>query len=249
MASSEKTTLNKSQNKYVQLRCLNCKRFTKHKILTSVLKTGEDEYEEEGFSISWWNNFEILECQGCSSVSLREQHTSSEDFHDENHDGITEHIYPERSVNSLEARDYEFVPESLIPIYKETIQAFNQNLFILCGTGVRALVEGVCEANGIKTGNVERVEKGVTKIKRSSNLEGKINGLYENGVLTKTHANSLHEHRFLGNEAVHELSAPTKKELRLAIEIIEHVFDSLYEIPEKAKELKANRSKRKKRGF
>ncbi len=50
----------------------------------------------------------------------------------------------------------------------------------------------------------------------------------------------------MGNSAVHELSRPAEEDLRLAIEIIEHVLDSLYEIPEKADVLRANRAKKRK---
>ena len=56
----------------------------------------------------------------------------------------------------------------------------------------------------------------------------------------------LHQHRYLGNEAVHELKAPSSDELRLAIEIIEHVVEQLYEIPQKAVALKRTIAERKK---
>ena len=51
----------------------------------------------------------------------------------------------------------------------------------------------------------------------------------------------LHEHRFLCNEAIHELKTPSKEDLRLAIEIVENVFETLYGIPKKGMKLKKNR--------
>jgi hypothetical protein len=72
-------------------------------------------------------------------------------------------------------------------------------------------------------------------------LQGKINGLHEKGKLTKEHAEILHEHRYLGNTSIHDLAAPSKEELSLALEIIEHVFDTIYEIPEKAIQLRHKR--------
>jgi hypothetical protein len=56
----------------------------------------------------------------------------------------------------------------------------------------------------------------------------------------------LHEHRYLGNEAVHELARPTEEVLQLAIEIVEHMFESLYEIPEKAEDLRKAKLRRAK---
>lgn len=86
----------------------------------------------------------------------------------------------------------------------------------------------------------------VLRKERRNNLQGKINGLYEKGVLTKESAESLHEHRYLGNEAVHELSQPSKEELALAINIIEHILETIYEIPEKVLELRVARKKKAK---
>ncbi len=87
------------------------------------------------------------------------------------------------------------------------------------------------------------VKNGAVEV-RKSNLEGKINGLHERNVLTLTSATALHEHRFLGNEALHELSQPSPDELRLAIEIIEHTFKSVFEMPHMHTDLKERRNKR-----
>lgn len=51
----------------------------------------------------------------------------------------------------------------------------------------------------------------------------------------------------MGNDAIHQLDRPSVEELRLAIEIVEHIFEQLYEIPEKALELKAKMARRKKK--
>ena len=55
----------------------------------------------------------------------------------------------------------------------------------------------------------------------------------------------LHQHRYLGNDSIHQLSLPSKLELNLALDIIEHVLESLYEIPEKASELAVKQQRRK----
>jgi hypothetical protein len=116
---------------------------------------------------------------------------------------------------------------------------------MLCAAGLRASIEGLCAANGVSDGPVE-VQKadGTTEIKRKSNLEGKISGLSEKGLLTNKSAELLHEHRYIGNDAVHELSRPSDADLKTAIEIVEHMFESLYEIPEKAEALKIARAKK-----
>ena len=71
-------------------------------------------------------------------------------------------------------------------------------------------------------------------------------GFRKKGLLTHPSAQALHEHRYLGNTAVHELARPSAEELKSAIEIVEHVLEQLYELPEKAEELRRAIARRKK---
>lgn len=63
--------------------------------------------------------------------------------------------------------------------------------------------------------------------------------------MTKQSVKILHGQRYLGNEAVHMLARPSKSELKLAIEIIEHTLDHLYDVPEKALVLEYKMDKRR----
>ena len=49
--------------------------------------------------------------------------------------------------------------------------------------------------------------------------------------MTERQAQALHEHRFLGNSALHELEAPSREMVEIAIAIVEHVMESLYNLP------------------
>jgi hypothetical protein len=72
--------------------------------------------------------------------------------------------------------------------------------------------------------------------------------MVEKGFLTEANAETLHQLRWLGNDAIHQLARPSVKELKLAIEIIEHTLEQIYEIPEKGKalDLRGTSAKRKK---
>ena len=107
------------------------------------------------------------------------------------------------------------------------------------------IVEGICAAYGVKKGPVEKEIKGKMEIRQSDKLDGKISGLREKGILTKNKAELLHAHRYLGNDALHELQVPSVEELRLGMEIIEHVLVELYEIQDKAKEMEWRRRQRR----
>ena len=81
-------------------------------------------------------------------------------------------------------------------------------------------------------------------MKRKNNLQGKINGLHENGIITENNAITLHQHRFMGNEALHELYLPARVNIKLAIDIIENTLESVYELPFKGKKIKENRARK-----
>lgn len=242
----ENRKLNKSVGEIVQVICLTCKNRNNHKVLASVDNIGRDS---TGYDDDWyyWNSkYQIIECQGCGTISFRSENSNSEEF-DESGPIINELIYPKRTTSTWDVNEFFNIPYNLRRIYRETIDCYNNENFTLCGAGVRALVEGLCKENNVLDGEIEIVNNdGSVVKKRVDNLQGKINGLYENGKLTKENSEILHEHRFLGNTAIHDLSTPTIEELNLAITIIEHVFDNLYEIPLKATLLKGKRLSKQK---
>lgn len=232
---------NTTKNNIHKVLCSSCKNITKHIVLTSINTKGEAPIDDDKDFVFWFKSFEIIECLGCGTISFRIETSNSEEY-DQNGLIIDEFIFPKRSVKSWNAKQFFNIPYNLRRIYRETIDCYNNENFTLCGAGVRALVEGLCYENGIIDGEVEITKKDGTVIKeRKDDLRGKINGLYEKNKLTKENAEILHEHRLLGNTAIHDLNTPSITELHLALEILEHVFDNLYEIPVKANQLKIKR--------
>jgi hypothetical protein len=146
-------------------------------------------------------------------------------------------------VNTLPIKNYHNTPQNIKKIYRETIDAFNNGQEILCSAGLRSIIEGLCKNIGLTEGEVTG-KNGKKRI--SKNLDGKINALSDKGLLLKNNAEILHELRFMGNEALHELSSPSSSELKIAVEIIEHTIDNLYEFQHKAGELRKEIAKRKK---
>ena len=235
-----KITENKSKGIDIDVICTECKRETRHLVRQSFydyLRTDDhpDHYVDCG------TDYQIIECLGCRTISFRYEGWFSEE------DGISVQLFPNRSEDTLTKKDLYGVPRKLRRIYREVIESFNNDLLLSCAAGLRAIIEGICSEKKIKNGNVEvNDNSGIPKTVRKSNLQGKIAGLAEKTILTKSNAEILHEHRFLGNEALHELSQPSVPELKLAIEIIEHLLENIYELPSKAKEMKEYKTKRAK---
>jgi len=228
--------------------CIRCKQLTNHDIIAheSQSFTPEDTPNMQiDLAEGTW---EILKCCGCDEVTFRETWITSEDYNPNTGElDPTVRLYPPRGGNTLPIKPYYNVPPILRRIYREVIDCYNSEIYTLCAAGLRAMIEGICAASKVKDGPVEVPDKGgTTKIVRKSDLRGKIEGMAEAGLLTTKHAETLHEHRFLGNEAVHELQRPSPEELELAIEIVEHTLDNLYELPNKAEQLRCQRKARPK---
>ena len=244
---SEKYEENKTKDTIIEVRCIECKRKTRHKVIQSLEHSGF-AYGGCDISITWSTNHQIIQCQGCMSVTFRQVTGTDRGEHSEWDEEDEEFLFPKRTIYTLPIKDMRNVPFNLRRIYRETIECFNNDVFTLCATGLRALVEGLCAELNVKDGTKEITKKDGTKeTKRYNNLEGKIAGLHEKGYLTQQHSDVLHEHRYLGNEAVHELAQPSRDELALAIDIIEHILESVYEIPQKALDLQIRRKIRHKK--
>jgi len=257
MGKIEKSTsFNKTKGTKIEAFCGSCMRVTSHLVLQSVDVDGFEmigEFQGVPETIDWSGNYQIIRCGGCEEISFRHKSWCSEDqgmgCDGQFDDGAIARLYPHRSEQTRQIKDYYSVPSRLRGIYTEMLECFNSGMPTLCAAGLRAVIEGVCVDLGVVNGLV-RFEKddGSVETKRRKDLLGKISGLSEKGFMTGQNAELLHEHRFLGNEAVHQLARPTRKELGLAIDIVEHLLDSLYELPGKGGELKRLRVERVTRG-
>jgi uncharacterized protein DUF4145 len=223
-----------------QVYCNSCGGNRTHTVLKSVkVDLHWDEGDEHGNCIDWYNDCEILECKGCNTITFKHEVWDSETGYDYDGPIIATTFYPNRNLGQIK-EDVEWsVPDNLRGIYKEIISSFNMNNFILSAAGLRALIEGICAEQGIKKGMALRpVEGGGEELKKVDALDGKINGLCENGILSKRNTDILHGFRFLGNDAVHKLDRPNKEELQIAIRILEHLIDEIYVIPNEGERLK-----------
>ena len=237
---------NKTKGQKLLVSCPNCKNKTNHTVVVSADSQGSEYYDEYA-TLFWIDNYQVIQCLGCNIISFRHLNFFSESFNPEfGENGLTEYLYPKRIDDFRPTKDFYNAPTNLRRIYRETIDCLNQESFTLCSAGLRAIVEGVCAEQKVKDGEISYTNaKGDIVKKRSKHLDGKIFGLAEKNVLTSKNAEMLHQHRYLGNDSIHQLSLPSKLELNLALDIIEHVLESLYEIPEKASELAVKQQRRK----
>jgi hypothetical protein len=204
-----------STGEQLRVPCPACRIETKHLVIKAV--DIQDSDEEHG--VSWATSHQLVQCQGCETVSYRSVSSNSEETDQETgqpYESID--YYPSRHRERRPLDDIELVPKQLRRIYEETVQALNRNQPILCGIGVRAVVETVAKDQ-----------------KATGTLSKQIDNLVSLGVLAKEGAAILHKLRVLGNKAAHEVKAHSPKELKLAVDVIDHLLDAVYILPSQAK--------------
>ncbi len=145
-----------------------------------------------------------------------------------NEDDEEQEYFPERSKKFLVPKPYFKLKIALSDIYNEAITCYNGKAPILCAAGLRALLEGICQDKRIK----------------GKNLKVKIEGL-KTRLPNKNIIRNLHHFRFMGNDAVHKLTAPKSNELALAVRVIEDLLNFFYELDYKASQLRGMRRSKK----
>jgi len=193
--------------------CNRCRGDTSHECVCKSERSEEDWSDEEShptFVEDWI--FVTWRCLGCQAVSLEERYTNW-GMHDEDGEQVwSSEVFPARTRAHLKPKFFTSLPKQLATIYKESVISFNSSAPLLCAVGLRALIEGVCNAKKIK----------------GKNLQERIDGLAT--ILPTSIVKNLHGLRFMGNTAVHELEPPPKHDLRLAIEVCEDLLNYLYEL-------------------
>ena len=217
---------NKTQGEELQIPCSQCSRKTTHKVFFSFHQVWS-EFEHKNFapSIQWYMDHEIIQCQGCKTVSFRRTTSNPEEvdvYYDE--EGrpqpipkIYEDLYPPRIEGRKKLEDVLYLPEKIEKVYEETIKALNSQLHVLTGIGVRSLIEAVCK---------EKKTSG-------ENLEERINNLHNKDLLTTANKDFLHKLRFLGNDSAHEAKPHNKTQLSMAIDVVEHLLREVYILPKR----------------
>lgn len=209
--------ISSSSKEVHQVPCPRCNRDTNHKVLTSVVAS--DSSPDNDIHVSTY--FETVQCLGCNEISFRKNWHSSEDYEtsdDGQYSTAIDHpeYYPPRLSGRQLLKDHYLLPERVLPIYQETHAALCNASRILAGIGIRAIVEAVCS------------EKNAT----GNNLERRIDNLVTQNVLSPPEAELLHRTRLLGNEAAHEVMPLGGRQLAEAMDVAEHLLNTVYLIPQ-----------------
>jgi hypothetical protein len=212
MSNDVSFTVSTDPSRQYRVLCPRCGVQTIHRVRASV-----DEHGVVDDSvIQWWAQYEIVQCQGCETISFRQddQNTEEEVYSRDGDCSLARHekLYPPRVAGRETIQNLHFIPYRVRRVYEETHNAIASQMQILGGIGIRALVESVCR---------EKEAPG-------RNLDQQIDGL---GVLTQAGADILHGTRLLGNIAAHEQEPISPDLLNAAMDVAEHLLHTVYILP------------------
>lgn len=216
--------------------CASCgHQYRNHRILHEKIKTQHDDpFGGAPINVEYHR---FVECMGCESLKYVESSRDPSEMEPYDEYEKNFKVYPDApgapgqrrpTINIEEARDSDgknLVPDVVWKMYNETLDAQNHGIKTLAAGGLRATVEAICLHNNITNGN----------------LQNKIDELANRNLLTAAQADLLHEERYLGNAALHELETPSSQAIEDGIGIVEGLITTIYILPEKAARLRRRR--------
>lgn len=208
-----------ADQKKIKSYCRKCDGITNHYVIATESElTNDPDY--------WWKTeYYLLKCCGCDSVSFhREAYEESNVTYNEFGEEElvpTINVYPNDKL-IVKKLPYWDLPDEVRQIYSETIDSINHGNLILAGAGCRAVIEAVCNQQGI-TG---------------TQLETKINNLAKSRIITSKDRDHLHAIRFMGNDSIHDAKKFEEKELIIVAKILNTILTSLYLINQEFEKLK-----------
>jgi hypothetical protein len=213
------------EGQQVRIPCTRCGGDPRNHV---VLKEYVDSWEVEDAGISGVSVYQICKCAGCDDVRFRTEFSSSEDWDPRTGEQEAQVcVYPEAQASNRPSIDIFDFPDPISRIYRETVLAFNAGALILAGGGLRAIVEALCQDKNVPGGN----------------LQAKIDNLAQQGFLAVPQAALLHEERYLGNAALHEIVAPSRLDVEDGFDIIDTLLKTIYILPDKAERLRLKRTR------
>lgn len=215
MSTTAIYSVSKKSGREVTVYCSCCGNSTVHKYIY-----GYDEFDQSpDGDMQAWTQYYIIQCQGCRNVSFLKEHQFSEDIDYETGQlENTQTIYPISLDHKVIIHDTSDLPRDISIVYDQILSALANDLYILASAGMRLIMEAVVKDKEIS----------------GADLQDKINNLAKAGHVPANGIPILQKIRIFGNQAIHDLSANTKKELLNALRVIEFMLLSAYVVPASA---------------
>lgn len=224
--------------------CSECKRETNHQIIYTHERSS-NPFED----FSWHAEYHIVECLGCETIAFVEQYGDEDiwKYIDGKREWVDEFtVYPEKIKEDTDEKDFyelpkiqekrfKHAPKDILSLYSQIIDSFNREHYILCTSGLRTLIEGICSDLNIKEGYLydnkqNKLLDNEGNIRKHGSLRGRVFEIYDKGLILFKQALLLQRVVKIGNMAIHRMETPDYSTLIEIINIIERLIHDVYEL-------------------
>lgn len=221
-----------------KIHCNTCNYETNHELRSFCDRKYYEVDKFNGQEVLGWHEdwqYGFWVCRGCDTAILEEKYTDVS-MKDNNGDDLYSYEYfPQRS-NEPQRKPKRFlhIDENLNSTYKEIIKAYQHGLKIVCAMGVRALLEGICVAEGVDDKKAWGLNEKIKKLQSVSNIPSSI-------------IDGLKSLKFIGDDAAHKLISSNNHTISLSIDLLEalliHLYEAKFDLKQKAELVKKAHNK------
>ncbi|MCO6388538.1 DUF4145 domain-containing protein [Aliihoeflea sp. 40Bstr573] len=212
-------------DRIIKAHCNKCRGLTNSWVRAEHTVTGNDG------PISWSDSFEVLQCCGCDTLSVRQEHWFSE-WDEMDYDaygrmvmrpGIKEVYYPAPSVRAKPEWSDTITDEVLRNVLDELYAALNAGLNVLASVGARTLLD---RAGYLLIGDPR------------GGFEGKLLALQTGGHISADEKTTLEAVADAGNASAHRGYTPTAARLGHIVNIIENFLHRAFVLTGAAEDIR-----------
>ena len=217
--------------------CNKCRGITNSWVRAEHVVNGNDS-QALPEPVSWSNRYEVLQCCGCDTLSVRHEHWFSE-WDELEHDeagqlrmrpGIKETYYPSPTVRTIPAWSDSIPDEVLRDVLDELYSALNIGLSVLASVGARTLLD---RAGYLLIGDPK------------GGFEGKLSALVTGGFISSQEKETLDAVADAGNASAHRGYTPAPERLGHIVDIIENFLHRAFLLKTAAEEIRKSTPPRK----
>ena len=206
------------QSKIEKCHCNKCGIETKHHLIASRSQPGQQYLDDYETTIDWCTTWDMLECCGCETVTLRKTYWFSEWD-----GGVEVEYFPPAVARSLppwlgELRD------DLQSLIKEIYAALHADSRRLAVMGARTLIDMVV----------------VDQVGDVGTFHQKMVALQDSGVVSPRNRVFLEAALDAGNASAHRGHAAGPDDVSHVMDIVENLLQAVYVLPNATNALRAN---------
>lgn len=215
-----------TQPEQIKSKCNICHNRTIHNVLFLKKETGSEEIAED-FFIDWWENWRVIQCRGCESISMMLDAWNSELTDGRGHPQVKTTYFPPRIFRKSPAWLHNDTLNDALPI--EIKRLLNELYIALqndCNAASTMLMRAIFEHTMIN------------KIGDQGSFAEHLKKLHEEGFIGSKQKDVVASMLEAGHATIHRSFIPQKSDLITLVDILESVLQVVYIQAPQADDLK-----------